>query len=451
MMNSIYQDRVKHRMVHAFLLLFLVSKSLAQNPVLPIQYYIPDPSAKVWDDGRLYIYGSLDKSPDHYCSPEHYVVSTDDMLHWEVAKGALFASGENDQILYSDRNLCAPDCHQFGEKYYMYYCQSQRAFAEGVAISDSPNGPFLNGQAIDVAGYEQIDPSVFVDDDGQAYYIWGQFTLKMAKLNDDRISIDKSTLRDSVLTEAEHYFHEGSYLTKRKGIYYLVYADMSRAGRPTCLGYATSNSVFGPYQYRGVIIDNDHCDPEVWNNHGSIVEFKNQWYVFYHRSSHRSKMMRRMCVEPIYFEADGSIPEVEMTSQGAGEPLSAFETIEMERACLLHGTAYLKKWNDNNEMLTGIRHLDAACFKYVDFGDGAGSRVTFKVFPGDNPGRIKLSIGKPWGRAIAVVNVPASQGGEGWISVSAELSNVVGVHELWLTFTGQGNEVFSVDQFRFVP
>lgn len=423
---------------------------MAQNPVLPIQYYIPDPSAKVWDDGRLYVYGSLDVSPCYYCSPEHYVVSTDDMIHWEVSKGALHASGEHDQIPYSDRNLCAPDCHQFGDKYYMYYCQSLREFSEGVATSDSPNGPFLNGQAIDVAGHEQIDPSVFVDDDGQAYYMWGQFTLKMAKLNDDRISIDKSTLRDSVLTEEEHYFHEGSYLVKRNGIYYIVYADMSRAGRPTCIGYATSTSVFGPYEYGGVIVDNDHCDPEVWNNHGSIIEFKDQWYVFYHRSSHRSKMMRRMCVEPIFFEADGSIPEVQMTSQGAGEPLNAFETIEMERACLLHGNAYLQRWKDGDEMLTGIRHLDRANFKYVNFDGAKGSKVTIRVAPGNKPGHIRINSSKPWGKLIAEIKVPASNGTDEWIDLSAAIDNVSGTHELWLSFLGTGDDLFSVDSYRFV-
>lgn len=445
------QPRMKTNQVLFAIALFLMigTKLMAQNPVLPNQYYIPDPSAKVWD-GRLYVYGSLDVSPNYYCSPEHYVVSTDDMIHWEVSKGALHASGEHDQIPYSDRKLCAPDCHQFGDKYYMYYCQSLREFSEGVATSDSPNGPFLNGQAIDVAGHEQIDPSVFVDDDGQAYYMWGQFTLKMAKLNDDRISIDKSTLRDSVLTEEEHYFHEGSYLVKRNGIYYLVFADMSRAGRPTCIGYATSTSVFGPYEYGGVIVDNDHSDPEVWNNHGSIIEFKDQWYVFYHRSSHNSKMMRRMCVEPISFEADGSIPEVQMTSQGAGEPLNAYETIEMERACLLHGKAYLQRWKDGNEMLTGIRHLDCANFKYVNFDGAEGSKVTIRVAPGEKPGRIRINASKPWGKMIAEIKVPASNGTDEWIDLSATIGDVSGTHELWLTFLGTGDDMFSVDSYRFV-
>lgn len=76
----------------------------------------------------------------------------------------------------------------------------------------------------------------------------------------------------------------------------------------------------------------DHCDPGNWNNHGSIVEFGGQWYIFYHRSTHGSKMKRKVCVEPITFNPDGSIDDVEMSSQGAGQPLDASALIEAERA-----------------------------------------------------------------------------------------------------------------------
>ncbi len=433
----------------AFLGVVFSSVLNAQNPILPIGTYVADPSAKVWDDGRLYIYGSRDESPDYWCSYDHYVVSTDDMLHWEIDKDAFYSKGENDGVPYNDRVLYAPDCQQFDGKYYLYFSQPDPTSPEGVAVSDRPQGPFKNGKAIDLKGYNQIDPSVFVDDDGQAYYLWGQFTLKMAKLNEDRMSIDETTLRDSLITESEHYFHEGAYLTKRNGVYYLVYADISRAGMPTCIGYATSTSVFGPYKYGGVIIDNDHCDPGVWNNHGSIAEFKNQWYVFYHRSTHGSGKMRRSCAEPIFFNADGSIPEVEMTSQGAAKPLNAFEDIEAERACLLYGAAQLQLWNQNNEEMAGIKSGDRAAFKYINFGNGEARRVEFVVSPGLSPGKISVNIGKSWHQNIAIVEVPAKTGNERWVTVSADLKEVSGVHELWLTFAGKDAQMYSIDKFVF--
>ncbi len=89
-----------------------------------------------------------------------------------------------------------------------------------------------------------------------------------------------------------------------------------------------------------MLIDNTGCDPQSWNNHGSIAEFNGQWYVFYHRSSQASNFNRRVCVEPIHFNPDGSIDEVEMTTQGIGWPLDARQTIEAWRACLLSGQVH---------------------------------------------------------------------------------------------------------------
>ena len=101
--------------------------------------------------------------------------------------------------------------------------------------------------------------------------------------------------------------------------YYYIFADVER-GRPTALGYATSDSPLGPFTYRGIIIDNADCDPDSWNNHGSIACFNGQWIVCYHRSSRNSRMNRRLCMEKIRILEDGTIPEVKMTSQGLGDP-----------------------------------------------------------------------------------------------------------------------------------
>jgi hypothetical protein len=187
----------------------------------------------------------------------------------------------------------------------------------------------------------------------------------------------------------------------------------------------------------------------VWNNHGSIAQFNKQWYVFYHRSTHNSAKMRRSCVEPIYFNADGSIPEVEMTSQGAGLPLNAFEDIEAERACLLYGNTHFRLWNNNNEKMTGMKNSDRAAFKYIDFGKGEAKKVDFIIAPGNSPGKILLNIGKSWHRNIATIDVPAKKNDEQWITVTSDLKEISGVHELWLTFQGKNNEMFSIDRFIF--
>lgn len=420
----------------------------AQNPIIPPGMYIADPAAHVWNDGRIYVYGSRDECPDYYCSWTHHVLSSSDMIHWEVTKDVFTSKGPDDQVPYSDKILYAPDCQYKNGTYYLYYCLASNFMTEGVATSGEPTGPFINGRAIDLNGINQIDPAVFIDDDGQAYYIWGQFTAKMAKLKPDMIEIDPATIRDSIVTEKEHHFHEGGYMVKRNGIYYFIYAHIGRADRPTCIGYATSRSPMGPFRYGGVIIDNDHCDPAVWNNHGSIVEFNGRWYVFYHRSTHGSNTMRKACVEPIHFNDDGSIEEVEMTSQGAGPPLNALTETDAERACLLFGNVRITDFKADNEQLSGIRNDDKAAYKYIDFGNGI-DRLKIRVNPGTEGGTIDIAVDHSWGQSLGTIQVPPDNDPDQWISLRGDIRNVAGIHALWLRFYGEGEDLFTVDSFVF--
>ena len=243
--------------------------------------YIADPTARVNADGKMYIYGSLDTVPGSYCSERYHVLSSGDLLRWRLHPNTFASKGENDAVPYADGMLYAPDMMQRNGAYYLYYCMSDGS--EGVAVSKSPAGPFADGKKME--GIRGIDPTVFTDDDGQAYYYWGQFAAKGARLNPDMKTIDFASAKDSLLTEKEHYFHEGGFMFKRAGVYYFVYTHIGRQDRATCIGYATSASPMGPFKYGGVIVDNAGCDPESWNNHGSVVEFKGQWYVLYHRST----------------------------------------------------------------------------------------------------------------------------------------------------------------------
>lgn len=448
MAESITRQEKMNRYILITLVALSANLLYAQNPVFPIGLYVADPSAHVWPDGKLYVYGSRDESTEYWCSWDHPVLSTSDLVHWQVTRDAFSTRGANDQVAYSDNFLYAPDCQYREGLYYLYYCLSGGGLNEGVATSTSPLGPFINGKAIDLNGINMIDPCVFIDDDGQAYYIWGQFNAKMARLKPNMIEIDKSTIRDNVVTEKEHYFHEGGYMVKRQGIYYFVYAHMGRAGMPTCLGYATSRSPMGPFTYGGVIIDNDHCDPGNWNNHGSLVEFKGRWYVFYHRSSHGGMMMRRTCVEPVHFNADGSIDEVEMTSQGAAGPLDAFSRIEAERACLLYGNARLQAFTDDNEMLTGLVKGDKAAFKYVDFGQSA-TGCTMRIAPGAAAGKIDIALDNSWAPAIGSLQIGGNGDGKTWMNFDCRIKETKGVHAVWLRFNAPAGASFNVDWFTF--
>jgi len=423
--------------------------SVAQNPISPPGVYIADPSSHVWADGKLYIYGSNDESATYFCSWTQHVLSTSDLKTWELTRDVFSSKGAKDQVPYNDNILYAPDCQYKNGTYYMYYCQPSNTEAEGVATSKSPLGPFVNGTKINTRGISEIDPCVFMDDDGQAYYIWGQFTAKMARLKPNMTEIDLSTIKDSVVTEKEHFFHEGGYMVKRNGIYYFIYAHMGRANMPTCIGYSTSKSPMGPFKYGGVIIDNSHCDPANGNNHGAIVEFKGQWYVFYHRATHNSQMMRKACIEPITFNPDGSINEVEMTTQGAGKPLKATSKIEAEQACLLFGNTRIQAFQTDQEELGGIRNEDHVAYKYINFEAGVDS-FQVRVALGKKGGTIQLALDQPWHSSMGTVNIPAGSGDKKWITLTCKMNKTTGVHALWLKFNGVGDDLFDVDWFRFI-
>lgn len=430
-------------------MVLIVMLSSAQNPISPPGIYLADPTARVWNDGKLYVYGSVDESCDYYCSHRHHVLVTEDMINWQLVENIFASEGEGDGVPYNETVLFAPSAAYKDGTYYLYYCQPDRDFAEGVATSASPTGPFSGGVPIDLTGYNQIDPDVFIDEGGTAYYLWGQFTLKMAVLKPNMKELQLETIKDSILTEGEHHFHEGAFMTKINGLYYLVYADISRGDIPTCLGYATSKSPFGPYEYRGVIIDNNHCNPRNWNNHGSVAEFDGQWYVFYHRSTHGCNKMRKACVEPIEIRADGSIPEVEMTSQGAGPPIRATQQIEAEQACILNGNLRIEQFEPRNEKLSRIYSGDKAAWKYLDFGAGADS-ITLRLKAGSKACRVVVSLDKPWHQRLAVIEINPEAGSD-WQIQTYPVKSATGVHALWLHFYGKDDEMPEVDWFSFKP
>lgn len=272
-----------------------------------------------------------------------------------------------------------------------------------------------------------------------------------AKLRADLHGLEVDTLDTDLLNEAEHGFHEGASIRKRHGIYYLVYADISR-GRPTCLGYATSPSPLGPFTKRGIITDNTVCDPETWNNHGSIAEFNGQWYIFYHHSSQASNFNRRVCIEPIHFNEDGSTDEVEMTTQGAGGPLPAARPVEAWRACLLKG--HVRTAADGptetdqavREYLTQIHLDDWAGYKYVDFD--AQQVHSFHARAGSLAygGRIEIHLDQPDGELIGTCRVPTTGGWQKWSTVSCPVKDAKGVRAVYLVFKGTGDK-FVIPKF----
>lgn len=425
-----------------------VSTHRALNPIAPPGVYIADPEVRQMPDGRVYIYGSRDEPGNSWCSHSYNVLSSSDLVDWHVEQFSFATEGLGKQVDYTDRLLYAPDCIYKDGKYYLYYCLAGNGEDEGVAVSSSPYGPFRDGKVME--GISGIDPSVFIDDDGQAYLFWGQWHAQGAKLSKDMLSIE-GAVHDSLLTYKTHFFNEGSSVRKRNGIYYLVYGSHSRHGESNCatLDYATATHPLGPYTYRGVIIDNWGSDRNLVNNHGCITEIDGQWYIAYHRPTHASGTMRKACLEPITFNPDGTISEVEMTTQGIGGPISPFYRMDAARACLLSGNVMVAVRRPDNdipvEYLSGIRDGDHAYWKYYDFTDANVNRFTCKTWGKNRAAKIEIRLDDPEGELLGVCELASMDGEVAYAVHETKIKPVTGKHALVLVFKVIGPDTVDSD------
>ena len=419
-----------------------MTSAISPNPLCPPGVYIADPEAHQMPDGAWYVYGSRDETRHQYCSRHYDMLWSADGSRWHLEANTFTTEGVNGAGAH---RLYAPDAVHRDGRYYLYYCLSNST--EGVATADHPLGPF--GDASPLVGLDQIDPTVFIDDDGQGYLYWGQFSAKAAKLAPDMRSIEAGSLVDGVITEAEHFFHEGCSIRKRQGIYYLCYAHIGRRDRPTCIGYATATSPLGPFTYRGIIIDNFGCDPETWNNHGCISEFNGNWYVFYHRTTNACRSLRKACAERIAFDEAGLIAEVPMTSSGIGDPLPATTRIDGGQACELKGQVRCSDSAGGFSDLVEIRNGDAACYRWIAFSEDI-ARVTVCVAGGGFGGTIEVHLDNLDGPLVGTVTVACRWPGD-WAIHSADLTQVTGIHAVWLVFRGAGEAQFDLRWMRFTP
>lgn len=381
------------------------------NPFLPPNEFIPDPEARVWADGRLYVYGSRDQpSVEDYCSGQYKVFSTADLIHW-TDHGVSFDAA---QIPFSNaRTLYAPDCVFHQGRYHLFFCLPDGR--EGVAVAGHPAGPFVDPVPVAGADGLGIDPAALVDDDGKVYLYWGQNSLYAAQLTDDLRAIVPDTLHTDVLTHAMHGFHEGASIRKIHNRYCMVYCDGVR-GRATSLSYAWSDSPFGPFERGGVIIDNTNCDPLSWNIHGSLCQFRGQWYIFYHRSSGNSRYNRRACVEPVTILPDGTIHEVQMTTTGAGPVPCAANGVEAWRACSLYGRIHVAR-DGATDFLRSCGQGNIADFREFSFAGETHVRVTAK-----GRGRLLLNPGSIAGSSLAVIEFDAT---DAWTTIELPMLHVL--------------------------
>ncbi|OPH55978.1 hypothetical protein BC351_29220 [Paenibacillus ferrarius] len=289
-------------------------KETSQNPIITT-IFTADPSAHVWEDGKVYIYASHDMDPARGCDlmDRYHVFSSEDMVNW-LDEGEILRSDDVSWGRSEGGFMWAPDCAFKNGTYYFYYPHPSGSnwndsWKMGVATSRNPASGFTDQGYIEgLGGFAMIDPCVLVDDDGRAYmYYGGGGRCAGGELNDDMISL-KTEMHDM---EGLEDFHEAAWVFKRNGLYYLTYSDnLDNLNR---MRYATSSNPLGPWAYRGIFLEPTGCS----TSHGSVAEFKGQWYMFYHNQAISGQgNLRSVCMDQLFFNEDGTIQTVIQTKGG---------------------------------------------------------------------------------------------------------------------------------------
>ena len=287
--------------------------ALAVEPIFD-DAYTADPAPLVVGDTVYCFCGHDADDAEGFKMPDWRLYSTKDMKNWK-AHGPV-ATPET--FTWARPNTCwAAQCVERDGKFYFYVTTDKKDghMSIGVLVADRPEGPYkdpIGGPLVHHCPGD-IDPTVLIDDDGQAYLYWGNPLLHTAKLNRDMISIDKSFGSNGIHVVERRItdYQEGPWVWKRNGIYYMAFASTCC---PEGIGYATSDSPLGPWKYRGHIMDHDRRSS---GNHPGIIEFKGKWYCFgfnyerYRRNGGKKHCERRsVCAAEMHYNKDGSIVQM---------------------------------------------------------------------------------------------------------------------------------------------
>jgi hypothetical protein len=443
------------------------------NPYLPLHEYIPDGEPRVFGE-RVYIYGSHDRAgSDSFCDFKLKVwsASIHDLNNW-ICHGDIFHTApDHDHASDTDwtdgekHYLFAPDVVEKDGKYYLYaYIMDTKGC---VAVSDKPEGPFKlisqykynipegHGDGYCNNGWF-IDPGTLVDDDGRVYVYCGFQKSFMAELNAENMYevIDGTYIDDIIPVEEPFNFFEACSPRKVGDLYYMIYSPNPGSR----LVYATSKSPCGPFEFRGIIVDNA-LDYPGGNNHGSICKIKDRWYIFYHRMTNGTIMSRRACVERIEILPDGSIPQVEMTSLGFEESLNPYKIIPAEIACVLTNKALITEKDIFTRVITNIQNGCVIGYKYFDFGEDFSSKTmefSAEVRGMGCKAKITVMLDDPQtGTNIGCINIGMNDG-----TYSTVLQSVTGRHSVyfvveaifggWFKDMADGRNLFELVSFVFI-
>lgn len=433
------RNKIRFLIVIPFMLLTM--QVYTQNPVIQDQF-TADPSARVFN-GKVYVYPSHDilagegrGRPGWFCMEDYHVFSSDNFVDW-TDHGVIVSQDKVNWVDTSTYSMWAPDCILKNGKYYFYFpaneknkeVNGRKVFSIGVAIADNPEGPFIP-QPEPIKGVIGIDPNVFIDKDGQAYLYYSLGKIYGTRLKDNMLEIESDPV---VISEMpSEGLIEGPWLFERNGIYYMTYPHVQN--KVERLEYAIGNNPLGPFKYAGVIMDESPMN--CWTNHQSIFEYNDQWYLFYHQNplSPRFDKARSICIDSLFFNADGTIQKVTPTWRGVGVTQSS-RTIEIDRYSSKSETGVSVEFIDTLNTFKGwktVLNRKNAWIKYnaVDLGTERSKRIQVKVFS-KTGSTLNIRLDNDKGPLISKVKIPGS--GK-WQEIEAKVTEFQqGIHNLVVT------------------
>ena len=417
-------------------------------------------------NGTMYVYTGHDEDhADFFWMQEWRVYSTQDMVNWQDHGSPLAL----ESFSWADDRAWASQTIERDGKFFWYICAHSKisgGMAIGVAVSDSPTGPFrdaIGKPLFENGSWDHIDPTVMIDDDGQAWLMWGNPRVYYLKLNRDMISYEGEVGMLPMTEEAfgspsmnerepgkkyKDSYVEGPWLMKGPkgaGRYYLLYAA---GGVPEHISYSTAPSPTGPWTYAGEIMP--LCDTGSFTNHCGVADYKGHSYFFYHTGKlpEGGGFGRSVAVEEFKYNADGSFPTIMPTDEGVApvDKFDPYRRVEAETMAFSRGV----KTEQNEQVgvyVTDIHNGDYIKLQGVHFCYKTPRTFTARVASGLRGGAIELHLDSLGGQLIGRLEVPGTGGWEQWQTLTTDLTAIArGHHDLYLVFTGRkGPKLFNFD------
>ncbi|AEV83903.1 glycoside hydrolase [Actinoplanes sp. SE50] len=428
------------------------SAAHADNPIVQT-VYTADPAPMVYN-GRVYLYTGHDEdNSTYYTMKDWRLFSSADMVNWTDHGSPMSLA----TFSWAGANAWAGQVVPRNGKFYWYVPVTDRAtgrMAIGVGVANSPTGPFTDALGHPLAENGEIDPTVFIDDSGQAYLYWGNPNLWYVRLNPDMISytggiqqIPLTTAGFGTRTGSTNrptLYEEGPWVYKRNGTYYNVFAAKCCS---EFIGYSTAPGPTGPWTYRGTVMPTQGGS---FTNHPGVIDFNGNSYFFYHNGAlpGGGGYTRSVAVERFSYHADGSIPTITMTTGGAPQVGTLNPYVRQEAETIAWSSGVETEATSGGRNVGYLENGDYIKVKGVAFGTGATS-FSARVASATSGGRLELRLGSATGAVVGTCTVPGTGGWQTWTTVTCPVSGATGTPDLYLRFTGGSGYLFNVDWWQF--